>query len=681
MDGNVDFMAQQGPQAPPSNTDLSAFNQNPFQGLDPLQSAIQGFQQAAVPPQPPAAATQGAAPQGPPAPQIPTAAQTAGPAMQAPEQAPGAYQVEGGVGPVRMSEDQAAQLVQQTEDASGDPTAKNYMFDPTHTASGLYQITDTNWKQYGPQAGVDTTKYPTAGSAPSQEQRKVFGAMYRAQGFAPWAPYNAKLAKMIGWKGATGEEGAAGAGAAGQLAAIGAGGQAALQQFQRRQEEVEAETERLTKEAVTQLESDSAMILADRKKQFQAKMEEANQLKSDDDRIMDWARQTPTRQAVYASAMHAMPLLAMLSALGGKATRASGLQMLGALNGVVEGVTQGAENKYNDAMTQWKNTYDAYMLHAKDMQAIFEKTAEAYGGRADAREKAADFTRRILDDRLNVQQLKLGDAAKSFDGQMKINEQLVHIYTALDKTQFNSTFPPNVIDYYARISFYDKNWAAGLARDNEGRQAIKEVLKRRVEMAQMAGITPGMMASIPAMEKGLTATFTDRQKAVARLDQYLAQFDGQMKVVEDTMKAGVAGGPPILNKWLNNFRSDVGDPTLTPFDNAIRGLTREHARIVTAASSNAALSVRASQVADELANRDMTPAQILAAMREMREEIQFAKSSGNDELVQIKELMQTGGGMLPQEISGVVSPGAAPPATAAVAGGGAAASAPTVSNW
>jgi hypothetical protein len=35
------------------------------------------------------------------------------------------------------------------------------------SASGLYQYTDSTWKRDAARSGVDTTKYPTAGSAPA----------------------------------------------------------------------------------------------------------------------------------------------------------------------------------------------------------------------------------------------------------------------------------------------------------------------------------------------------------------------------------------------------------------------------------------------------------------------------------------------------------------------------------
>jgi hypothetical protein len=76
---------------------------------------------------------------------------------------------------------------------SGDRNVMNYINDPTHTAQGNWQITNTNWKAYAPRAGIDLAQFPDAMSAPRDLQRSVAIKMYDEQGYKPWAPYNDKL--------------------------------------------------------------------------------------------------------------------------------------------------------------------------------------------------------------------------------------------------------------------------------------------------------------------------------------------------------------------------------------------------------------------------------------------------------------------------------------------------------
>ena len=100
--------------------------------------------------------------------------------------------------PTQYDTDTAADIVSQYE--SGNKNIPNYRYDVRHTASGFYQITDTNWNNYAPKVGIDTNKYPTAISAPKEVQRSVFDKMYSEQGFAPWANYNPRLAEALGRK-------------------------------------------------------------------------------------------------------------------------------------------------------------------------------------------------------------------------------------------------------------------------------------------------------------------------------------------------------------------------------------------------------------------------------------------------------------------------------------------------
>lgn len=78
---------------------------------------------------------------------------------------------------------------------SGNKNVLNYLYDPQHTAGGYWQITDTNWKEYAPKVGIDTSKYPTAISAERDDQQKVAEhLLYQTpKGIRNWTDYNPKL--------------------------------------------------------------------------------------------------------------------------------------------------------------------------------------------------------------------------------------------------------------------------------------------------------------------------------------------------------------------------------------------------------------------------------------------------------------------------------------------------------
>ncbi|HWU63568.1 MAG TPA: hypothetical protein VN112_16235 [Ensifer sp.] len=65
------------------------------------------------------------------------------------------------------------------------------------SASGYFQMINPTWKRAASMAGIDTSQYPTAMSAPYDVQRKAANALYASDGFSPWAPYNAALRGYI----------------------------------------------------------------------------------------------------------------------------------------------------------------------------------------------------------------------------------------------------------------------------------------------------------------------------------------------------------------------------------------------------------------------------------------------------------------------------------------------------
>jgi hypothetical protein len=79
---------------------------------------------------------------------------------------------------------------------SGNRNIPNYRYDPTHTAGGYFQITDTNWQHYAPQIGIDLKQYPNAMSAPENLQGQVAGKMYSETGIMPWKG-NPRLSGLV----------------------------------------------------------------------------------------------------------------------------------------------------------------------------------------------------------------------------------------------------------------------------------------------------------------------------------------------------------------------------------------------------------------------------------------------------------------------------------------------------
>jgi hypothetical protein len=401
---------------------------------------------------------------------------------------------------------------------------------------------------------------------------------------------------------------------------------------------------------------------------------QAGELSQVDPEIQKWVDSTPTRQAVYASSMHAAPVLAILMAIGGKVTKQSGQTMLAAQTGMVQGLNEGSEKKYNDAVEKWKAGFQALQDHQARMMEAHRLMLTAYQGRADAYQKAAEAARRMTGDILDKEQRKVSETTDLWKAQSEGWYRLQKVNQAnralAEKVKGSSDQSPQGwsqenIDYYARQQLAgDMTWRVGLSRTKEGSQIIRAVDKRVPELAKMSGLTPEAASTTKDIRKSIDSALTDRQKYVAAGTQFVANFQKQADLVEKYLAPGVGGSAPVFNRWIQAGRKSVeGDADVTNLDTAIRGLAREHQRIVTGVTSNSQLHVQAQETADELLNRNMTEAQIRGTMKVMREEADNAVQSGKEEIGHLQlQLKQLG-------VAGAQSNGAAPPGAQPVSTG------------
>lgn len=217
------------------------------------------------------------------------------------------------------------------------------------------------------------------------------------------------------------------------------------------------------------------------------------------------------------------------------------------------------------------------------------------------------------------------------------------------------------VDFYAAQSIAgDNSWQVGLARGKVGQQLISAVKDRIPQMSKELGLTPQDVGSNKAKNVALTAAMRDREKFVAAGQQFVANMKSQMDLVEGLIDKGSASGVPVLNKWIQAGRQQVaGDVDVTALDVAIRGLAREHQRIVTGVTSNAQLHVAAQETADALLNRNMTAAQMRKSIKVMDEEANNALKAGRGEVKNLQDQLRTlgrgapraGGGDLPAKNS------------------------------
>jgi hypothetical protein len=98
------------------------------------------------------------------------------------------------------------------------------------------------------------------------------------------------------------------------------------------------------------------------------------------------------------------PWLIGLAALGGKAIGLHATTMLGATNGMVQGLIQGNEQKYKDQKTAYDEAYQKYREKFDQQNKLFNEMRQVYKGRVDADFKALQFARLVTNDGTHTRQ-------------------------------------------------------------------------------------------------------------------------------------------------------------------------------------------------------------------------------------------------------------------------------------
>jgi hypothetical protein len=160
---------------------------------------------------------------------------------------------------------------------------------------------------------------------------------------------------------------------------------------------------------------------------FDIRMQLKGQQQSMDQALTQWAKQMPTHQATYAASMHIAPILSIMAAIGGAATKTNAIGLLQATTGIVQGVNSGNEVRYQDAMEEWKNRYQALQDHLTRVNDTYKTFQDAYAGMADADDRAAARTRLVMNDRLETAQLKIARDTALLAAQEKAGSTLGNI--------------------------------------------------------------------------------------------------------------------------------------------------------------------------------------------------------------------------------------------------------------
>jgi hypothetical protein len=264
---------------------------------------------------------------------------------------------------------------------------------------------------------------------------------------------------------------------------------------------------------------------------------------ADEQEMLDWVKSTPTRQAAYASAMHAAPMLALLTAIGGKVTRLNGQQLLAATHGIVSGLNAGAEAQYADSMKAWDAAYERMREHHQRLMDAHRLMLTAYQGRADAYQKAAEAARRLTGDLLDEKQTKINERINAFKAQEQAMYNLDRIRVAQQANDIR------LRDVLAK----DAHW-----KELEKRAANNPELAARIKVEQAKWRNKEAQYNLKLKERQQTVSNLDLPKDVK--DQEIARIDAETEALRAEM-----------DRTMSNMDAAVATPTTSPIEAAAAG--------------------------------------------------------------------------------------------------------------
>lgn len=134
-------------------------------------------------------------------------------------------------------------------------------------------------------------------------------------------------------------------------------------------------------------------VMADTSAMDQISADQAQSIQNTEQQVQN----APIPQGGHG-AMHSMPLLLSLAAIGGKLSGLHGRVMLGALSGMAKGALQGDEQAFKDNMERYNASRQKLMDLSALQNQYYETFYNAYGRTAEAQMQAIMMARELTND-------------------------------------------------------------------------------------------------------------------------------------------------------------------------------------------------------------------------------------------------------------------------------------------
>src|SRR5215471_2838083 len=231
---------------------------------------------------------------------------------------------------------------------SGGKDVPNFRYDPTHTASGPAQITDTNWKDWAPRLGIDIKRFPTAMSAKPEWQKAVTKLGWMMYGETPWDAAHGGSLPVTGQGGSQG------------IQYPGADSAAKINELYGTKA---ADLDKRVAAATAKINSMDGDIGEMRKRILAAR----DQADAAQDNAMKAIAKAPANPEIDGI-KHASGLATIIGILGGALTKHPMLASANAAAAAIESYNAGDLNNYKIAYQNWKTQTDL-LFKVADMNA------------------------------------------------------------------------------------------------------------------------------------------------------------------------------------------------------------------------------------------------------------------------------------------------------------------------
>jgi hypothetical protein len=254
-----------------------------------------------------------------------------------------------------------------------------------------------------------------------------------------------------------------------------------------------------------------------------------------DQKLQNYLKSTPTRQASYATVMHTAPVLAILTALGGKITKLSGQNMLAATSGIVSGMNAASEKQYEDAYNAWMQGYQKLKEHQTALMHQHQLMLQAYKGRADAYQKASEAARRQTGDLLDEKQQAAAGRINTFKAQSQAVAQLDRTKYAMEqlheRNRHDLQMESHWKDLEKKAQGKDPAITQALKTEHENwgnaKAQVDEYMKQRGQVNSNLNLSEDVKAqmlgrideSVSALEMSMNQSIARSNAIAARLDQ------------------------------------------------------------------------------------------------------------------------------------------------------------------